>query len=250
MRPPNRLIDTDEEAMMQRQTSTKTNTSTASKFSNLQEKEDRSEQPHNSPPSAERQGWVDEDYIEENPWYGQAQNKPVFSLGRPLPHTSRFKRKMKRTKKPEAQKDDADLERGPSETQSKRPPRKKSVRTTDESSGAAAPEQHDRGDSNRDSTEAGKAHTSKRNDAGQPVYDYQPRKTDSQSEAEGEEEDNGNEEGRKYKVDGEPVGQTEDDEAEEGKQDPDELRNWWARVRAKYPEPCAEFLAVSQSGYR
>ncbi|KAK7752273.1 hypothetical protein SLS62_005809 [Diatrype stigma] len=235
--------DDDEEAMLQRQASTKTNTSTASKTSNLQERQERQEKPRHPPPSAERQGWVDEDYIEENPWYGESHNKPVFSLGKPLPHTSRFRNKMQKKKPKKAQKDDeADLEKGPpSETQAQRAPRKKSVRIADDTSGADAPEQQ-----GRSSTEAGKAHTSKRNDAGQPVYDYQPHKTDSQRETEGD-NDVDNEDGKKYKVDGEPVGQTEDDEAEEGKQDPNELRNWWARVRAKYPEPCAEFLATWMS---
>ena len=51
--------------------------------------------------------------------------------------------------------------------------------------------------------------------------------------------------GDRYKVDGEPVGETEDELARKGEKDPDELRNWWARLRAKYPEPMAEFLCVS-----
>lgn len=237
--------------MPQRQASTRTNTSTASKFSNpQQETQDQEQSQRNPPPSAERRGWVDEDYIEENPWYGESHNKAVFSLGRPLPHTSRSRKKKtnakqtNKTNKTKARKDDADLERGPSQTQSQRPPRKKSVRIADESSGAdAAPEQHERG-----STEAGKAHSSRRNSAGQPVYDYQPRRSDSRSETEGEEYIR-DEEGRKYKVDGEPIGQDEDDAVEEGKKDPNEFRNWWARVRAKYPEPCAEFLAVSLTTY-
>lgn len=44
------------------------------------------------------------------------------------------------------------------------------------------------------------------------------------------------------------MGQTEDELARKGEKDPDELRNWWARLRAKYPEPMAEFLAVSDQG--
>lgn len=47
-----------------------------------------------------------------------------------------------------------------------------------------------------------------------------------------------------YKIDGEPLGQQERSEVEEGERDPDELRNWWARLRAKHPEPLAEFLAT------
>ncbi|KAI1342958.1 aquaporin-like protein [Xylariaceae sp. FL0016] len=47
----------------------------------------------------------------------------------------------------------------------------------------------------------------------------------------------------RYKADGEPVGQREDDEAEQGGWNPDDLRNWWARFRAKYPEPLADCWA-------
>lgn len=61
----------------------------------------------------------------------------------------------------------------------------------------------------------------------------------------GGDRDSGFQSGDKYKVDGEPVGQTEDERARKGEIDPNELRNWWARLRAKYPEPMAEFLAVS-----
>ncbi|KAF2137994.1 uncharacterized protein K452DRAFT_311781 [Aplosporella prunicola CBS 121167] len=48
----------------------------------------------------------------------------------------------------------------------------------------------------------------------------------------------------KWAIDAEPIGQAEKDEAEEGEVDPDELRNWWARIRAKHPEPLAEFLCT------
>lgn len=50
----------------------------------------------------------------------------------------------------------------------------------------------------------------------------------------------------KWAIDAEPVGQNEKDEAETGEVDPDELRNWWARIRAKHPEPLAEYLCVSK----
>ncbi|XDG08451.1 hypothetical protein ABKA04_008066 [Annulohypoxylon sp. FPYF3050] len=44
--------------------------------------------------------------------------------------------------------------------------------------------------------------------------------------------------------DSEPLGQREHDEVEQGGKDPEETRNWWARKRAKHPEPLAEFLAT------
>lgn len=231
----------------------------ASNRSDFQEQQDRPEQPANQPAGAERQGWVDEDYYKENPWYGRAKSKPVFSLGHPLPHTSRGKKK----KKGKTQKGNSDLEKGQPEAKNEYP-YKKRVRIADETD--APLEHHDgdnaearkvhsskRGDADqlvRDSTAAGKAHSSKRNDAGQPVYDYVPQESDSQSrEDDWETDGDGYEEGKKYKVDGEPVGQRENDEAEEGEVDPDELRNWWARLRAKYPEPLAEFLAVSLTNF-
>lgn len=41
-----------------------------------------------------------------------------------------------------------------------------------------------------------------------------------------------------------PLGQRERDEVEQGGKDLEETRNWWARKRARHPEPLAEFLAV------
>ncbi|GJN84515.1 hypothetical protein PLIIFM63780_008072 [Purpureocillium lilacinum] len=41
--------------------------------------------------------WVDKEYLDENPWYGVARQKPVFSLGQPLPHTARRRHTEKRT---------------------------------------------------------------------------------------------------------------------------------------------------------
>ncbi|KAI0849621.1 hypothetical protein F5Y00DRAFT_261406 [Daldinia vernicosa] len=53
-----------------------------------------------------------------------------------------------------------------------------------------------------------------------------------------------NEDLRNYGIDSEPLGQREHGDVEEGDRDPDEFRNWWARIRAKHPEPLAEFLAT------
>ncbi|KAJ6437120.1 C6 transcription factor [Purpureocillium lavendulum] len=50
--------------------------------------------------------------------------------------------------------------------------------------------------------------------------------------------------GHEFALDAEPIGHQEREEVEEGFQDPDELRNWWARFRARHPEPLAEFLAT------
>ncbi|KAL0257051.1 hypothetical protein SLS55_007861 [Diplodia seriata] len=48
-----------------------------------------------------------------------------------------------------------------------------------------------------------------------------------------------------WAIDSEPIGQYEHNkEAETGEQNPNELRNTWARIRAKHPEPLAEFLCT------
>ncbi|KAI1656921.1 aquaporin-like protein [Daldinia decipiens] len=47
-----------------------------------------------------------------------------------------------------------------------------------------------------------------------------------------------------YGIDSEPLGQRKHGDVEKGDRDPDEFRNWWARIRAKHPEPLAEFLAT------
>jgi hypothetical protein len=54
----------------------------------------------------------------------------------------------------------------------------------------------------------------------------------------------------RFAVDAEPLGHKERPGVEKGEQDPNELRNWWARLRARYPEPLEEFLAVSSLSAR
>lgn len=50
---------------------------------------------------------------------------------------------------------------------------------------------------------------------------------------------------RKFQVDADTIGQREDSKVEDANTDPNAMRNRWARFRAKYPEPLAEFLCVS-----
>lgn len=53
---------------------------------------------------------------------------------------------------------------------------------------------------------------------------------------------------QKFRVDGDRVGGPPDgQDVEDGRKDPNEMRNKWARVRAKYPEPLAEFLCTTMS---
>lgn len=186
------------------------------------------------PPGVERQGWVDDDYYDSNPWYGQAKEKPVYSLGRPLPHKSRFQKK----KEAEAQQN-GDVEKGQGGMKSKASRKGKRVQIADNGDDSQQ-QMLNRGGTGGQSM--------RRNDSGQPIYDHQPWDADfrvpdlTTSQGEKAPEDR---EGENYNVGGERIGQREDDEAEEGQRDPNDLRNWWARMRAKNPEPLAEFAAVS-----
>lgn len=220
---------------IQRNASTRT---TASRYSQAAGQSDRPEQPLSQPPGVERQGWVDDEYYENNPWYGQAKDKPVFSLGKPLPHKSRFQKKQEQAKAQQ----DGDVEKGQGGVKSK--PSRKGKRVQIAGNGDDSQQQM----LDRDNSDG---QNMKRNGSGQ-LYDHQPWDVDfrvpdlTTSQTEGEKAP-GYEDGSKYNVGGETVGQREDDEAEEGRRDPNDLRNWWARMRAKYPEPLAEFAATCMS---
>ena len=214
-----------------------------------------------------QRGYTEADYYTQNPWYGETQEKPVFSLGKPLPHVVRRRGQSKLNKRP-APKDeeqgissgetlaepqdrnnegdvDNDLSSIPSGT-----PNRRSGRTQTQASDLPSLDGHRR----PNVTAAGVAHGPKRNDAGQPVFDYQPggaERTDrGMDRAETRKSSEPQRPARQsshqpsFKIDGEPLGQPEHPAVEEGIVDPDEMRNWWARFRAKHPEPLAEFLAT------
>ncbi|KFA66892.1 hypothetical protein S40285_02330 [Stachybotrys chlorohalonatus IBT 40285] len=215
-------------------------------------------------------GWADEEYLEENPWYYQDNRKPIFSLGRPLPHVVRRRRRIRRPRKTEATKDEemGDMEEivdeevlgneaeedwmgGPcSRIFSNRPQR---IPTRGSTVTRDTQQQQSR------ATAAGVAHGSKRNDAGQPVFDYMPGEPDAgDAQLHGSASHTTDMDPHRpprsgasqahaapdFKIDGEPLGQQERPEVEDGRVNPDELRNWWARFRARHPEPLAEFLAT------
>ncbi|KAI0473692.1 aquaporin-like protein [Xylariaceae sp. FL0804] len=194
--------------------------------------------------------WVDTRYQETNPWYGKQDKQPVFSLGRPLPRTVRgwvedskptaqFQNDGPgRSKEQLAERGELDDYTG-QQQQQQQPPA-----TTTQSEGQRR-------------TANGVSHGERRNDAGQPVFDYIPSRADEnassrqqqqqreaphhdQSRGQGRDDD----EGPSYGIDSEPLGKREHDEVEQGNVSPDEVRNWWARLRARHPEPLAEFLAT------
>ena len=181
------------------------------------------------------EGWVDDEYCSENPWYGQARKKPVFSLARPLPHTLRRA---------------ARLSKGDIENQEEAVNGSRADLVSTHS--RVAPEGLSRNVSNSTEqrmTAAGVTHSGKRNDGGQPVFTYLPGEIacgdDKYSTIERCELGT-TDHGPHYGIDSEPLGKR-DNNSVESRKDPDELRNWWARIRARHPEPLAEFLAVSSS---
>jgi aquaglyceroporin related protein len=179
-----------------------------------------------------------------------------------LPHTVRRRRVIRRPKKTTIKKDEetGDIEEVIEEevlndeelpdngsqsaqiTTSNRPPR---LLTQDSTHTTREEQEHQ-----FRATANGVSHNNKRNDAGQPVFDYMPEDHQAASQTEshldrtrtsGTRQSNSPAD---YKIDGEPLGHSEQPEVESGEVDPNELRNWWARVRARHPEPLAEFLAT------
>lgn len=192
-------------------------------------------------------GWVDGTYYEANAKDGQTRQKPVFSLSKPLPHVVRWPREPKNAApvtKPPSKKssDDPDdlAERGEAGEED---PKTVSPEVVTEENATHS----DEGARPR-RTAAGALHFERRNDAGQPVFDYQPRDEISSMRKEHapiEMDQLRNNDGPNYGIDSEPLGgRREHEDVEKGGEDPNEYKNWWARTRAKHPEPLAEFLAV------
>ncbi|KAK8054617.1 hypothetical protein PG994_009684 [Apiospora phragmitis] len=191
---------------------------------------DRPEEPERQAAGYEKQGWVDDDYYEGNPWYGQPRDKPVYSLGKPLPHTMRGSSGTKDKKKQQKKNKNRDEASAAEEGQAR--PHNKNMQQSIGGDGHFQEEGQQPPNKNQQQS-------SGNNNDGDP---------NSEKENHQNREDRGGlEPGDKYKVDGEPMGESEDKLARDGKKDPNDLRNWWARFRAKYPEPLAEFLATGMS---
>ncbi|KAF3057203.1 hypothetical protein GL218_06282 [Daldinia childiae] len=182
--------------------------------------------------------WIDDGYYEANPWHGRMNKKPIFSLGAPLP------RKVRWAKEP------VDV---PTGSVSKSPEDLVELGEVDlDGVGGLNVERRESTVESEDSgfrrTAAGVTHGDRYNDAGQPVFEYQPGEENSTHRERTNNTHDTNrsnkEDLRNYGIDSEPLGQREHGDVEEGDRDPDEFRNWWARIRAKHPEPLAEFLAT------
>lgn len=222
----------------------------------------RQQQPSEYP----QRGYAEADYYSQNPWYGESQDKPVFSLGKPLPHVVRRRGKTRtntgssRTDEeqalgtgaiaePQGPNNEGDVDNHISGIPSRTRSRHLGRAQTQASDLPSLDSQRRHGP-----TAAGVAHGPKRNEAGQPVFDYIPGEAErvegetdrpaTRDSADRYRPTKGPSHQPSFKIDGEPLGQTERPEVEEGIVDPDELRNWWARLRARHPEPLAEFLAT------
>ncbi|KAI1274583.1 aquaporin-like protein [Xylaria sp. FL0933] len=176
--------------------------------------------------------WIDKDYYKTNPWYNQEKKKPIFSLGKPLPRMVRWDGSQYREEEVRPNNDLAELGEVYSENSSEPGDKAKAEK---------------RGNTHRQ-TPAGVSQGERFNDAGQPVFDYTP----SNDKQEGQ-QDSGTEEQQAdspdFGIDSEPLGKRETDAAKEPDSNPDDYRNWWARIRAKHPEPLAEFLATFAAAF-
>ncbi|KAH6652553.1 aquaporin-like protein [Truncatella angustata] len=189
---------------------------------------DRDQQSHQgtltSQPDTQRLSWIDDEYIKQNPWHDKSKDKPVFSLGGPLPHIARGSKKHKNgrglTNEELAERGELQSDKSGSEQHLRSP----STQPINRDQGART-------------TVAGTDHGGGRNAGGQPVFDY----THGQGSHSPSNTDNTQPE---FKIDGEPLGKREHDDVVNEDKNPDEYRNWWAKVRAKHPEPLAEFLAT------
>lgn len=154
---------------------------------------------------------TDEDYHQRNPWHGQVKERPVFSLGEPLPHTVR----KGRSAHAEATQKEEDVEQGL---------RKRPTKSTTQQEQDTA-ELHHSDDTLHGSPQA------------------KPPRTAHHTE-----QDEGTDMAQKFQIDGDNIGGPREDQAvEEGKVDVNDMRNYWARFRAKYPEPLAEFFCTGVS---
>ncbi|KAJ4424885.1 hypothetical protein N0V82_000388 [Gnomoniopsis sp. IMI 355080] len=149
----------------------------------------------------------------------RAKDRPVFSLGEPLPHQVR---KVQRVATGSKQHAEDDVEQG----LRKRPQKDQRDETSPDS------------DESADTGETLQGSNTRR----QSTSSWKTQKTHRGSQ------DQGTDAAQQFRVDGDQVGGAPNTAAvEEGRADPNMMRNKWARIRAKYPEPLAEFLCTTMS---
>ncbi|KAI0178831.1 aquaporin-like protein [Hypoxylon sp. FL1284] len=174
-------------------------------------------------------GWVHPDYRKTNPWYDKEKTRPVFSLGGPLPRVARWAVRAPPPKSPEELAERGEVEHAPNPVFAE---------------GQAGAAQGQGSPTRR--TAAGVTHGDRHNDAGQPVFEYQPSQENAARRDRTDMSDTGKSvrSGANFAIDSEPLGKREHEDVEKGDKDSDEYFNRWAKIRKKYPEPLAEFLAT------
>ncbi|KAK2599252.1 hypothetical protein N8I77_011022 [Diaporthe amygdali] len=164
------------------------------------------------------------DYREQNPWYDQERSKPNFSLGDTLPHVGEDNEERSPGRDQDTDKPVFSLgEPLPHTVRRSRQPR-----------------------NDDEDVEQGirRIPTKERVDSDETLQETRQRTTNRPQN----DQDEGTETAKKFQIDADTVGgQREQDAVEDGKADPNSMRNWWARFRAKYPELMAEFLCTAMS---
>lgn len=184
-------------------------------------------------------GITEEGYAAQNPWHDRAKDKPVFSLGEPLPHSPTV---------------DDGQHQGPS-SDSEKPkypnfslgePLPHKVRKHGQHSPAAddveqgLSQKPTQNDDNEVEKPADKGHNTPDTEA---TITQHPTRNEHPHD-----DEQGTEMAHRFQVDADRIGgRREDDAVEDGQVDPNAMRNKWARIRAKYPEPLAEFLCTAMS---
>lgn len=169
---------------------------------------------------------TDDDYQEKNPWHGKLKDRPIFSLGEPLPH--KVRRGRQQAKASEAQKQQQQEE--------------------DAEQGAAMHRQPTAG-SNAQQSQLQGSRTDEAERSDDTLFQHAQRIGTGGTTGTGRtEQDQGTDMARKFQIDADRIGgQREDDAVEGGEVDPNTMRNYWARLRAKYPETLAEFFCTGMS---
>lgn len=213
---------------------------------------------HHQLTQSELLGLAEDGYYEENPWYDKSKQKPIFSLGKPLPHKvrRRNKRPLKIIKRhdeelgdiAEVVEDEEEGAEGDGDVYGEKPATLTASGQTTRTRTHGSENARELQRQQEIMTEAGVAHSERRNDAGQPVFDYIPEDTNPAerrfSHATSRARSNADAESPEFAIDKAPLGHEEQAGVENDEVDPDQLRNWWARLRARHPEPLAEFLAT------
>ncbi|CAN8097968.1 unnamed protein product [Discula destructiva] len=193
---------------------------------------------------ARRKGRIEESeaYREQNPWYDSPREKPLFSLGEPFPRKG-----DKDHDDPYFSPPSADKKEKPVYSLGQPLPRtiRKGQRLGDENAQQPSEGDVEQGLRQRypQQPDEEDAPNSLR-----PINTRQSAASARTKATHRGSQDQGTDMAQKFRIDADQVGgPPEVPSVEEGRKDPNSMRNKWARIRAKYPEPLAEFLCTTMS---